>query len=203
MNNNMEYHESLGILIRDALNKIPSPVIRRALTKAVYEKLKSHTPIRLSLEAQFVGPIKCRYAGCPPVEKGKKRRKVLGYLWDFSFSRYDIPAAIEQDGPVALSGKYELLLVVESELGTSHEICRDLLKLIEARAAIRCLIFKHPARDWQRLHDRMIRVLHNHAQFRPGDEQWLFFGLLLGSERVQAQAYTLTADGSQLIQLQQ
>ena len=200
MNKNLE---SLGILIRDALNKIPQFAGRRALTKDIYEILKSHAPIRTALKAQFGGPIKCRYAGCPAVvEKGKKPRKVLGYLWDFSFSRFAIPQAIEQDGQVQLSGKYEILLVVESELGTSHEICRDLLKLLEARAAIRCLIYKQPAeRHRQRLHDRMIRVLHNHAHFNPDVEQWLFVGLLWSLGRVRAEAYTLAANGLQLIQL--
>jgi hypothetical protein len=143
----------------------------------------------------------CRYAGCPPVvKKGKKPRKVLGYLWDFSFSRFAIPQAIEQDGTVSPPNKYEILLVVESELGTCHEICRDLLKLLEARAAIRCLIYRQPtAQHRQRLHARMVRVLHNHAHFNPKTEQWLFIGLSWGLDTIRGEVYTLAADGSQLI----
>ena len=171
------------------------------MTKAIYATLKSHQPIRSVLKGQFGGPVKCRYAGCPDVvKKGKKPRKVLGYLWDFSFSRFAIPQAIEQDGTVTPPNKYEILLVVESELGTSHEICRDLLKLLEARAAIRCLIYQgRTERHRQALHERMIRVLHNHAHFNPKTEQWLFVELSWGTGQVQGKAYTLAGDGLQLV----
>ena len=193
--------KSLGILIRNALMRIPPPTGRKSLTKAIYETLKSHKAIRAALQQEFEGPIKCRYAGCPPVVKsGKKPRKVLGYLWDFSFTRFEIPQAIEQDGTVSGPNRYEILLVVESELGTSHEICRDLLKLLEARAAIRCLIYKQPTEQHrQRLHSRFIRVLHNHAHFNPRCEQWLFVGLSWVPGHIQGDAYTLAADGSRLI----
>ena len=59
---------------------------------------------------------------------------MLEYLWDFSFSRYAIPQAIETSKAKGMgNGKFELLLVAESEMGTKDGICRDRLKLLEAR----------------------------------------------------------------------
>ena len=193
--------ESLGGLIRDALTSIPPPTSRRLLTKAIYETLKSSHAIRTALDRQFGGPVKCRYPGCPPVDrKGKRPRKVLGYLWDLSFSRFAIPQAIEQEIPISPPGKYEILLVIESELGSAHEICRDLLKLLDARAKIRCLIYRQPT-DRQRLHARMVRVMRNHAHFDPETEQFLLVGLTWRPGQLQVQAYTLSADGSQVIEI--
>ena len=165
---------TLGKRIRDAVLQIAPPAgAGRPSTKAIYEALKTVRPV---LKNRFGGPVRCRYAGCPPVSDRshtEKPRKVLEYLWDFSFSRFDIPQAIEQTGYPPLSGgKYELLFVVESELGTADEICRDLLKLVEARASVRCLVYKQPKRPKRRkdLHSRIIRILHHHAHFAPRSE---------------------------------
>jgi hypothetical protein len=193
--------ESIGILIGDALAGIPASESRRELTTAIYETLKSKTAIRSTLAREFGGPIKCRYAGCEEIMKeGLKHRKVLGYLWDFSFSRFTIPQAIEQEGTIPEPNKYEILLLVESELGTSDEICRDLLKLLEARTAIRCLVYRQPsAAHMEQLHSRFIRVLHNHAYFRPRVDHWLFVGLSWAHEVVHTDVYTLGGKGSRLI----
>jgi hypothetical protein len=120
-------------------------------------------------------------------------------LWDFSFSRGTILQAIEQRGhKLPSSDKFELLLVVESELGTDDEICRDLLKLLEARTTIRCLIYRQPRRlqGRQRLQSRMIRVMRNHAHFKPTSETWLFFGLTWGQGHIDCDVYTLNHGGT-------
>jgi hypothetical protein len=192
---------SIGTMICDALAGIAAFETRKQLTKAIYETLKTNTAIRDAVAQEFGGPIKCRYAGCEEVEKeGVKHRKVLGYLWDFSFSRFAIPQAIGQEGSIPEPQRYEILLLVESELGRNDEICRDLLKLLEARTAIRCLIYKQPrvARREQ-LQSRFIRVLHNHAHFRPRADNWLFIGLSWAPGVVHADVYTLGGNASRLI----
>lgn len=159
--------------------------------------------IRPFLKREFGGPILGRYAGCPSVERSiysNKSRKVLEYLWDFSFSRHAIPEAIEMTRPLE-SGKYELLFVAESELGTSNEICRDLLKLADARAKIRCLIHRQPKRVTQQeiLQKRIIRVLNNHAYFDPRYETWLFIAITWDPQSIDCQLYTLNEYGTQII----
>lgn len=188
----------IGKIIRDVILRVAPPVGRkRPSTKAIYEALKAARPALLS---EFGGPVKCRYAGCPPVANRDCPRplKVLEYLWDFSFSRFDIPSAIEQCGRVPHGSKYELLFVAESELGTAHEICRDLLKLIDARAAIRCLVYRQPHQPNRRtqLHARMIRVMHRHANFDPRIERWLFVGLAWRQGHIACDVYTLNDDAS-------
>lgn len=199
--------ESLAVLIRDALRTIPPPTgQRRPSTTAIYETLKALKKARKALEQAFGGPVRCRYPGCPPLmSPGKQTRKVLGYLWDFSFSRFTIPEAIGQQGESVPAGqKYEMLFVAESELGTSDEICRDLLKLLDARAAIRCLIYRHPKRatSAQRLHSRMIRVLQNHAHFQLAND-WAFVGMSWRPGSIAVEAYTLTTGGLDLALLPQ
>ena len=125
------------------------------------------------IKKHFGGPVYCRYSGSPDDPATKYSYddhvfKVIEYLWDFSFSRYAIPQAIENTKAIGMgNGKFELLLVAESELGNKDEICRDLLKLLEARTAVHCLVYKQPKRagDRQEFEARMIRVLHNHAYF--------------------------------------
>ena len=94
--------------------------------------------------------------------------------------------------------------MVESELGTAHEICRDLLKLLEARAAIRCLVYKQPKQQHQleKLHSRMIRVLHNHAHFRPRSEAWLFIGLSWVPGHIDCDVFTLSDGGTKIRMLE-
>ncbi len=199
--------EALGALMRLALNKLETPVERRRpSTKAIYETISKLKEARQLLERRFGAPVKCRYPGCPPVSReGRKPRKVLGYLWDFSFSRFSIPEAIEQDGNVGQGRKYELLFVAESELGTEDEIARDLLKLLDARAAIRCLIYKEPrraaARERQQQH--LLRVLRNHRHYAPATDEWLFIGVSWGRESLSVEAYTLAVDGASLVRLPQ
>ncbi len=193
---------SLGKVIRNAILKIAPPTRdERPSTKQIYQALKAARPI---LSSEFGNPVKCGYAGCPPVmgyKYCKRPLRVLEYLWDFSLSRFDIPRAIEQCGTLPAGSKYELLFVAESELGTAHEICRDLLKLLEARAAIRCLVYKQPKQPdrRQQLHSRMIRVLHKHALFDPKSEVWLFVGLVWRQGYLGCDVYTLNDGASELV----
>ena len=197
--------ESIGVLVGDALANIEPPAGNgRPSTKAIYETLKKMNSVRSALAREFGGPVKCRYAGCPPVVKEGKHQKVLGYLWDFSFSRFSIPNAIQQDKDALPDGaKYEMLMVVESELGDETEICRDLLKLLDARAAVRVLVYRQPkdARCRERLHGRMVRVLHNHAHFDPATDRWLFVGLTWRPGSIRTNVYTVTADGARFREL--
>jgi hypothetical protein len=192
----------LAPVIRSAILRVATPVSReRPSTLAICEALKV---ARSQLKNYFGGPVKCRYAGCPPVDMDGKREKVLEYLWDFSFSRFKITQATEQRGQwPSEQSKYEILLVAESELGTAHEICRDLLKLLEARATVRCLIFRQPKRARQRevLQKRMLRIMHRHRYFDPRSESWLFLGLCWGPGQLSCDAYTLNEAGTAFSQL--
>ena len=93
--------QNLGKVIRNAILKIAPPAgDERPSTKQIYQALKAARPV---LSKEFGNPAKCRYAGCPPVtgyKYCKRPLRVLEYLWDFSFSRFDIPRAIEQCGKV-------------------------------------------------------------------------------------------------------
>lgn len=159
----------------------------RPSTKAILEALTKARPV---IENWCGGPVVRRYSGCPEgsaksYRKSGREFRVLEYLWDFSLSRYAIPQAIEDPRAKALdNGKFELLLVGESELGTSNEICRDLLKLLEARTSLRCLVYRRPRRQRDRdaLEARMVRVLHNHAHFAESPGLWLFVGLTWGGQ---------------------
>lgn len=170
----------------------------------MYEALKKARPV---IEKRFGAPVICRYSGCPEepakqYSKGGHVFKVLEYLWDFSFSRYAIPQAIEdpQAKPVR-DGKFELLFVAESELGTKNEICRDLLKLLEARTSVRCLVYRQPRRPQERqdFQARMIRVLQNHAYFARCPGIWLFVALAWAHQRMECDLYTLNGQLDALI----
>lgn len=159
----------------------------------------------------FGEPVLCRYSGCPEGPANSyshmpsKAFKVLEYLWDFSLSRYAIPQAIGDPNatPIA-NGKYELLFVAESELGTANEICRDLLKLLEARTSVRCLIYKQPKRPRERaqLETRMVQVMQRHAHFLPKPGTWLFVGLTWTTRAIACDVRTLNADNDALVCLE-
>lgn len=154
-------------------------------------------------------PIVWRYSGC---EKGTKpcqrldgrSFKVLEYLLDFSVSRFAIPQAIEDPSaqPIA-GGQFELLLVAESELGTQTEVCRDQLKLLDARAQIRCLVYRQPSvHRRQAFQARMLRVLHNHAHFAASPGLWLFVALSWEPTRVGCTITTLSDGLDSFVPLQ-
>ena len=197
----------LGSVIRTALLGVPTPQgSGRPATKAIFAVLKKS--VRPLVARHFGGPVLCRYSGCPegPAQSyshtPEKVFKVLEYLWDFSLSRYAIPQALGDPNatPIA-NGKYELLLVAESELGTANEICRDLLKLLEARASVRCLLYKQPKRATERaqLETRMVQVMHRHAQFLPNSGTWLFVGLTWAPPKLACDVRTLNADNDALV----
>lgn len=201
MNSNIHDIERV---IRCAIQKIAPPLgAERPSTNEIYGALKK---VRSLVSARFGGDVKCRYKGCPPVANGKaggRPLKVLEYLWDFSFSRFDIPRAIEQYGTLPAGQQYELLFVAESELGSSHEVCRDLLKLLEARSRIKCLVYKQCRRSPKReeLHSRMVRVLRNHAYFDATSEDWLFVGLTWRAGHLECSVYALNESSSALVEI--
>lgn len=187
----------LAKAIRSAMLAVDPPIAsRRPSTKALYEGLTKARPV---IKRWFGGPVIRRYSGCPegPAKSystSGRTFKVLEYLWDFSLSRCAIPQAIEDPQAMPMAGKkFELLLVAESELGTKNEICRDLLKLLEARALIRCLVYRRPRipREQQNFEARMVRVLHNHAYFTRCPGIWLFVGLTWGPQRIECGILTL------------
>jgi len=188
---------SLAKVIRRAILQVKPPIgSARPVAKDLFQALKKARPV---IEKRFGPPVLCRYSGCPDspkstYSKGEHVFKVLEYLWDFSLSRHAIPQAIENSDAIHMGpGKFELLLVAESELGSKDEICRDLLKLLEAHTSIRCLVYKQPrrARDRRAFEARMIRVLHNHAYFLQCPGIWLFVGLMWADQTIECDLYTL------------
>ena len=118
----------------------------------------------------------------PDLQGRCEEHTALEYLVDFSFSAFSIPEAIGQkiiDQPV----NYEMLLAVESELGTLNEVCRDLLKLLDVKAALKCLIYSEPRRKStrERLYQRILRVFASHSH--PGEpDSWILLGLAPGED---------------------
>jgi len=194
---------NLGAALQVAIVKSGPPKgHRRPDTKKIYKALES---VENLVADRFDGPVFHRYRGRSPNVKpsySQKPQKSVEYLWDFSFSRYAIPQAIEKSSATKITkGKYELLLVAESELGTQDEICRDLLKVLEARCLVRCLIYRQPKRgsDCREFHDRMLRVMHNHAQFRPRNEMWLLVGLTWAPGAMTCDVRTLNRAGTAVV----
>jgi hypothetical protein len=190
--------ELAAAIRKDVLAVQPPAGAGRPSTKELCQAL---TTARNIAAKRFGGPVFRRYSGCPDspgsYSKSGGAFKVLEYLWDFSLSRWAIPQAIEDPRAKTMSnGKFELLLVAESELGTSNEICRDLLKLCEARTRIRCLVYRRPKRTGaqQALEQRMIRVLHNHAHFEADPGLWLFVGVTWEPGQIDCHTSTLNAD---------
>lgn len=183
--------------IRRAFGKIPLPTGNgRPSTIEIYKALKN---IRLLILKKYGGPIFSRHSGGQNESTSiyalnGRTFRTLEYLWDFSLSRYAIPQAIEVSNAEPINeGKYELLMVAESELGTKDEICRDLLKLLEARTAIRCLVYRQPKRLAERrnFESRMLRVLHNHAYFEQSPGLWLLIGITWSAQKMEYEVYTL------------
>lgn len=197
--------------IRPAIGNIPKSAGRRP-TKEIWKAL-AHA--RGVLANHFGGKVWLRHSGYSrnpgfsedhaESSSGTKKRKVIEFLWDFSFSRYLIPEAIEQnDYNRIVGGKFMLLFVAESELGTPTEICRDLLKLLEARAPIKCLIYPKPKRPNQHeaLRQRFVRVMSVHELFVPPQVGWLFIALDCDSDPVSCEFFTMSDDLNSIVALQ-
>ena len=182
--------------------RIPSKEIFRAL---------SDEQIQESLEEHFncpQGTVEARYSGCTDRIRRRGSRlksfKVLEYLVDFSFSRCSIPVAIwdpdtnPEDHPE--NEKFELLFTAESELGTPNEVCRDLLKLLDTRSQIRCLLFRKRRREAEcdDLKKRLLDVLRRHAHFEDTRKGWLFVALEKDKSKVNCVVYTLALDPEEL-----
>ena len=88
---------------------------------------------------------------------------------------------------------YQLVFTAESELGTPKEVCRDLLKLLDVRSSIRCLLFKHRVQqpDADQLKARMLNVLRNHALIADSMSGWLLTALDVQDGKVVCSFYTL------------
>ncbi len=184
--------------IRPAICRVDPPA-GRDLTKLVHEALKA---TRTVIEKRFGGPIVCRYSGCSEdgnsrFTKDRHTYKVIEYLWDFSFSRFAITQAIEDAHATPITeGEFQLVFVAECEMWRPTEVCRDLLKLLEARTEIRCLVYKQYVRDKTReeFKKRMIRVLHNHAHFKRSPGLWLFVELTRRQRKLDCDFYTLNKE---------
>ena len=116
---------------------------------------------------------------------------------DFSFSRFSIPQAIgDHRAEQIQNGKFELVFAAESELGTPDEVCRDLLKLLDVRSSIRCLLFHCRVRQSsvENLKNRLLSVLNNHAFFDDSKNGWLFIALHIQDAKVRCSLYTLGDD---------
>lgn len=189
--------------IGPAIAAIESPAPRgHEFTKSLCGALMASVPVLVS---RFGEPVVGRYPGCPPsydryTESGRQFR-TLGYLWDFCISRYSIPQAIEQDtqNPIG-DGKFEMLMVAESELGTSTEVCRDLLKLLLAPSIVRCLIYNAGNNDGE-FQKRMHRVMRNYEHFSQATTGWLFVPLRWAHRRPTCEFFTLDQDAVALVPL--
>src|SRR5260370_25501771 len=117
---------------------------------------------------------------CPVTSRwsvGKRKEPsdtlILEYLVDYGICRFSIPQAIRQEKPgrAALKSnqKYEMLLAVESELGDDAEVARDLLKLLDVKARLRCLVFRKRIRHQKRLDNRILWTCAHHSRCERGD----------------------------------
>ena len=195
--------------VKSAIQSVPPPPGNgRPSTREIYAALTKG--LRRVVAKEFGGPVYRRYSGCPEGPTNGysttpgKAFKVLEYLWDFSLSRHAIPQAIRDPHASAMAGgPFELLLVGESELGTQNEICRDLLKLLDARARVRCLVYRQPRRDWNRtmLESRILQVMRGHAHFLPNPGLWLFAGVSWTPGSLACTVRTLTKAADGLVEL--
>jgi hypothetical protein len=118
----------------------------------------------------FRSHFRCRVTSRWSVGKRKQPRDtlVLEYLVDYGICRFSIPQAIRQEKPgratLKPNEKYEILLAVESELGNDAEVARDLLKLLDVKARLRCLVFRKRFRYGKRLDDRILWTCAHHAR---------------------------------------
>lgn len=105
---------------------------------------------------------------------------MIEYLVDFSFSCLPIPVVIGQrDNPPIPEGfQYEMLLAVESEMGTIHEVSRDFLKLLDVRARAKLLIFRARTSNFRKkeIETALETVMANHAN-PPNDDEVLMIGI--------------------------
>jgi hypothetical protein len=181
----------------DSNVRIPSSIIFKALQST-----------RNRIEEHFGGPIRCRYSGYEYVDNDFSTLEgigVLEYLVDFSFSKFSIPQAIEdKEAEEIHNGGYRLVFVAESELGTPSEVCRDMLKLLDVRSDIRCLIFRRRAqkKNSTDLYKRILRVLHNHAHFVDTMNSWMFIELDIQGGNVVCSFYTLSNDGNNIVPIE-
>lgn len=197
--------QRLAEILRDAIEAIPAHGDGgRIDTVAICDALSSAIP---ALEAEFGAPAIQRYSGCNVEAKrfvgvdGRHFRSIE-YLWDYSISRFGIPQAIEQNNahPIPLGEHYELLFVAESELGDAAEVCRDLLKLLEARTQVRCLVYtQRDARARAAFEARLLRVMNNHAHFARDPGRWLFLGIEQNAGALSCHVATLNNQNNAIV----
>ena len=198
----------LAEAIRPSLQALTVPVEgRRPSTKEICKALTNAEPV---IQDHFGGPLFHRYKGCPQNAAVSFRVdgrpfKILEYLWDFSITRFMVPQAIEaRQAPPINGGKFDLLFVAESELGTSTEICRDLLKLALARSKVRCLVYQQARKPSQQraLEARLVRTLHNYAHFADSPEGWMFVALAWNQDPVECVISTLNDEHNAMVMIE-
>ncbi len=178
----------------------------RIKKNAIFQVLRS---LRYELAKDLGGPVYCRYPGYTDDDKADCSDpgpfKVMEYLIDFSISRHKIPEAICDDRavPPMQTGRFELLLAAESELGGDADVCRDLLKLLIVRSHIRCMLFmkRRSIARWTEFKLRIIRTMKNHASFDEGKDDWLFVELEKANGRCSCVVYTLGDGYSDLVEV--
>jgi len=173
--------------IIDPKKRIPTSIILGALQST-----------RDLIHHHFGGPIRFRCAKSKAGNLNQCEQEgfgVLEYLVDFSFSKFSIPQAIgDPNAPQDIQPiAYQLVFAAESELGTPNEVCRDLLKLLDVRSSIRCLLFERRIQqpDADQLKTRMLNVLRNHALIEDTMSGWLFIALDVQDGKVVCYFYTL------------
>ncbi|QDT22031.1 hypothetical protein [Gimesia chilikensis] len=102
------------------------------------------------------------------------------FMLDFSITMGAIPVVIGQATEPRLPSdeKYEILLGVESEMGSRNEVLRDLLKLLDVKARVKILLYN--SRVYKKHINNLKRdiefVFNRHASV-PTDDLWLIAGI--------------------------
>jgi len=190
--------EKVALALRDKMEAKPISINhgRRIPSEEIFGILEES--IRPLLETCYGNPIFCRYSGggINAIERGRDTGgfKVKEYLVDFSFSRFSIPQAIG-DLRAGSNGQvgFKLLFTAESELGSEAEVCRDLLKLLDTRAEIRCLIYRKRSSllGSNRLRERIVATLKRYADFDSIWRSCIFVELRAREKGVECSAYKL------------
>ena len=162
----------LAEIIRLGLNRRKTKIIGHVGRFPKRQLFLALNDTRKLFESHFRCPVTSRWS----VGRKKavpQKTLVLEYLVDYGICRFSIPQAIRQKRQgrrdLRPNQSYEILLAAESELGNDNEVARDLLKLLDVRSRIRCLIFMNRPRVKQRLYRRIEWVLAHHAHYKPRD----------------------------------
>lgn len=203
----------MNILIRDLSTEIKksfheddneiSAKRRIKFERIVYSLLGA----RAVIERWYGNRIFCRFSKYDPIafeglSLPEGRFRVMEYLVDFSFSTCSIPQAIGDPKAEPPDQEFELLFVAESELGDDGDVCRDLLKLLDVQARVRCLVFKQRSEKLRRrLENRLLSVFRQHRHFHNSREGWLFVSLGVEDSRLRCTCFTLGPNFDQIVRI--